>query len=146
TILGRVATAQAPGNRLAGGPAGLARPPSPRLMPSGPPPGGFKPAPGSMTVINDRYVSIFRGPRQIWWAGAWVSLAALAVIPAVYIGGVDFEPYGDVALAGPGCSGGTPGGHRLTLRGVRAATPPPLPPLLPLHPPRPAPPPHPPPP
>src|SRR5215813_12387201 len=113
---------QGPGNRLAGGPAGLARPPSPRLMPSGPPPGGFKPAPGSMTVINDRYVSIFRGPRQIWWAGAWVSLAALAVIPAVYIGGIDYEPYGYVALAEPVCSGVTPEGYRLTWRDVPTDT------------------------
>ena len=120
--LGPGGITQGPGNRLAGGPAGLARPPSPRLMPSGPPPGGFKPAPGSMTVINDRYVSIFRGPRQIWWAGAWVSLAALAVIPAVYIGGIDYEPYGYVALAEPVCSGVTPEGYRLTWRDVPTDT------------------------
>src|SRR5262249_12808628 len=120
--LGPGGITQGPGNRLAGGPAGLARPPSPRLMPSGPPPGGFKPAPGSMTVINGRYVSIFRGPRQIWWAGAWVSLAALAVIPAVYIGGIDYEPYGYVAVAEPVCSGVTPEGYRLTWRDVPTDT------------------------
>jgi len=120
-----------PGNRLAGGPAGPAGPggikPGPGLKPSlvgrlQPPPGGFRPAPGSITVINDRYVNIFRGPRQIWWAGAWVSLAALAVIPAVYIGGIDYEPYGYVALAEPICSGVTPEGYRLTWREVPTDT------------------------
>jgi beta/gamma crystallin len=120
-----------PGNRLAGSSAGLAGPggikPGPGLKPSPvgglhPPPGGFKPAPGSITVINDRYVNIFRGPRQIWWAGAWVSLAALAVMPAVYIGGIDYEPYGYVSLAEPICSGVTPEGYRLTWRDVPTDT------------------------
>src|SRR6516165_2712263 len=79
-------------------------------------------APGNIGVINGRYVNIFRGPRQIWWAGAWVSLAALAVIPAVYIGGIDYEPYGYVSLAEPVCSGVTPEGYRLTWRDVPTDT------------------------
>src|SRR5262249_3052851 len=120
--LGPGGITQGPGNRLAGGPAGPARPPSPRLMPSVPPPGESNLAPGSMTVISARCGSIFRGPRQIWWAGAWVSLAALAVIPAVYIGGIDYEPYGYVALAEPVCSGVTPEGYRLTWRDVATDT------------------------
>ena len=101
------------------GPGGL----KPRLLGGlQPPPGGFKPAPGNNGVINGRYVNLFRGPRQIWWAGAWVSLAALAVIPAVYIGGIDYEPYGYVSLAEPVCSGVTPEGYRLTWRDVPTDT------------------------
>jgi len=101
------------------GPGGLKPGPVGGLQP---PPGGFKPAPGNITVINNRYVNIFRGPRQIWWAGTWVSLAALAVIPAVYIGGIDYEPYGYMALAEPVCSGVTPEGYRLTWRDVPTDT------------------------
>jgi hypothetical protein len=101
------------------GPGGLKPGPIGGLQP---PPGGFKPAPGNTTVINNRYVNIFRGPRQIWWAGAWVSLAALTVIPTVYIGGIDYEPYGYVALAEPVCSGVSPEGYRLTWRDVPTDT------------------------
>jgi beta/gamma crystallin len=125
---------QGPGNKLAGGPAGLGKtgPGSLKVGPGGlkqgpvgglkPPPGGFKPAPGNIGVINGRYVNIFRGPRQIWWAGAWVSLAALAVIPAVWIAGLEYEPWGYVALAEPVCSGVTPEGYRLTWRDVPTDT------------------------
>jgi Beta/Gamma crystallin len=125
---------QGPGNKLAGGPAGLGKvgpgglKPGPGGLKPGPvgglkaPPGGFKPAPGNIGVINNRYVNIFRGPRQIWWAGAWVSLAALAVIPAVWIAGLEYEPWGYVALAEPVCSGVTPEGYRLTWRDVPTDT------------------------
>jgi hypothetical protein len=125
---------QGPGSKLVGGPAGLGKPGpgSLKVGPGGlkpgpvgglkPPPGGFKPAPGNIGVINGRYVNIFRGPRQIWWAGTWVSLAALAVIPAVWIAGIEYDPYGYVALAEPVCSGVTPEGYRLTWRDVPTDT------------------------
>jgi hypothetical protein len=86
------------------------------------PPGGFKPAPGNITIINNRYVNVFRGPRQIWWAGAWVSLAALAVIPAVWVGGLEYDPWGYLALAEPSCSGVTPEGYRLRWQDVPTDT------------------------
>ena len=124
-----------PGSQLAGGPAGAGKPGANGLKPGPagglkpgpvgglkPPPGGFKPAPGNITVINNRYVNIFRGPRQIWWAGAWVSLAALAIIPAVYVGGLEYDPYGYVALAEPTCSGVTPEGYRLRWQDVPTDT------------------------
>jgi len=130
--LGPSAINQGSAHGLAGGPAGPAGPGGikqgpgalkPRLVGAlQPPPGGFKPAPGRIGVINNRYVNIFRGPRQIWWAGTWVSLSALAVIPAVYVGGIDYEPYGYVALAEPVCSGVTPEGYRLTWRNVPTDT------------------------
>jgi len=67
-------------------------------------------------------VNVFGGPRRIWWAGAWVSLAAPAVIPGVWDGGIQYEPRGYVALAKPVCSGVTPEGYRLTWRDVPTDT------------------------
>src|SRR5262249_49358262 len=133
--LGRGAIKQGPGNKVGGGrgslgkpgPAGLKAGPGTGLKP-GPvgglkaPPGGFKPTPGNIGVINNRYVNIFRGPRQIWWAGTWVTLAALVVIPAVWVGGLEYDPWGYVALAEPVCSGVTPEGYRLRWQDVPTDT------------------------
>jgi hypothetical protein len=88
---------------------------------AGHPPSG-QPARGNITIINNKFVTVFRGPRQIWRAGAWASLAAPAAIPAVYVGGLQYDPYGYVALAKPVCSGVTPEGYRLTWRGVPTDT------------------------
>jgi hypothetical protein len=82
-----------------------------------PPPGNV-----NITVINNRYVNVFGGPRRIWWAGSWASLAAPAVIPGVWDGGIQYEPRGYVALAKPVCSGVTPEGYRLTWRDVPTDT------------------------
>jgi len=86
--------------------------------PGKPPPNGFKPTNVNITVINSRFVNAFRGSRLIYWRGAWASLAALSVIPAVYVGGLAYDPYGYLALAEPACSGITPEGYRLTWRDV----------------------------
>ena len=125
---------QGPGNKVAGGAGSLGKvgaaglKAGPAGLKPGPvgglkaPPGGFKAAPGNIGVINGRYVNIFRGPRQIWWAGAWVSLAALAVIPAVWVGGLEYDPWGYVALAEPVCSGVSPEGYRLRWQDVPTDT------------------------
>jgi len=72
----------------------------------------------NVTLINNRNINIFRGPRSIWWNGRLRTLVALGVLGGIYVGGTYLIADGYVPVAYPACRGITVEGCSLTWRDV----------------------------
>jgi hypothetical protein len=72
----------------------------------------------NVTVINNRTVNIFRGPRRIFVGGAWTTLIAATALTPLVIGSTYFDPDGYVPVAEPVCRGQTPEGCTLNWQSV----------------------------
>lgn len=76
--------------------------------------------PGNITRVNRAVVTIFRGPRFVFWRGGVRRLGPAALIGGIFIGGVFFQPDGFVVLAQPVCRGVTQEGCTLRWQNVVA--------------------------
>ena len=76
---------------------------------------------GSIPTIalqNNRFATVYRGPRRIYWGGRWRAFVPLTALGVVAVGSAYYYPDAYLALARPACSGVTPNGCQLNWQRV----------------------------
>ena len=72
----------------------------------------------NVTIINNRTVQVYTGPRRVYFGGVPRTLIAVGGLAAIAVAGISYYPQGYVVLARPICQGVTEAGCALQWQAV----------------------------
>jgi hypothetical protein len=72
----------------------------------------------TVALRNNKFATVYRGPRRIYWGGRWRAFVPLAALGVVVIGSAYYYPDAYLVVARPYCEGVTPNGCRLNWQRV----------------------------